>query len=82
MVDRINKALRKMSAKDRRQVEEILEEVRAGHVSLLDLKKLSGREHAYRVRKGNFRIIFEMKNRESIRILYLERRSDATYRNL
>ncbi|OGL72926.1 hypothetical protein A3E39_03190 [Candidatus Uhrbacteria bacterium RIFCSPHIGHO2_12_FULL_60_25] len=81
MVDRINKALLKMSAKDRKQVLDILERVKSGDVSLLDLKKLQATEHVYRVRQGSFRIIFFMSGRESIRILDIERRSDTTYQD-
>jgi mRNA-degrading endonuclease RelE of RelBE toxin-antitoxin system len=79
MVDRINKVLRKMSAKERKQILGVLEEIKSGRISLLDLKKMQGNEHTYRVRKGAFRIIFHMTNRDTIRIIDLERRTDTTY---
>ena len=79
MVDRVNKVLRKMSAKERKHILDILEQIKAGRISSLDLKKMQGVEHTYRVRKGAFRIIFQMKNRDTIRIIDLERRTDTTY---
>lgn len=82
MVDRINKALRRMSAKERARILELLELIRAGRISALDLKKLQGVEHTYRIRKGGFRIIFHMVSRDSIRIIDIERRSDTTYNEL
>lgn len=79
MVDRIDKALFKMTPKERAAVLDVLDQVKTGQISKLDLKKLQGHEHAYRVRKGPFRIIFEMVNRGSIRIIDIQRRSDTTY---
>lgn len=81
MVDRINKVLRKLSAKDYAIVIEILEQIRSGSIAMLDLKKMQGVADTYRVRKGNFRIIFFMPNRETIRIISVERRTDSTYRD-
>ena len=79
MTDRIDKVLFKMSAKERAQILKILEQIKAGRISLLDVKKLHGLEHVYRVRKGPFRIIFYMRNHEAIRIIDVDRRSDTTY---
>jgi len=79
MVDRIDKTLNKMSAKERELVLDIMEQIKAGRIAQLDMKKLQGLEHTYRVRKGSFRIIFHMANRDAIRIIDVERRSDTTY---
>jgi len=79
MTDRIDKALFKMSAKERAHILKILEQIKAGCVSMLDVKKLHGLEHVYRVRKGSFRIIFYMRNHEAINIIDIDRRSDTTY---
>jgi mRNA-degrading endonuclease RelE of RelBE toxin-antitoxin system len=80
MVDRINKALFKMSKKERVQILQIMQQITSGNVSSLDLKKLSGSDDIYRVRKGSFRVIFLMPNKDSIKIIAVERRSDTTYR--
>ncbi len=82
MVDRINKALFRMSAKERKQILSILEQMKTGNVSSLDLKKLQGAERVYRVRKGSFRVIFSIGDSGSIGVLGIERRSDTTYRNI
>ena len=82
MVDRIEKTLLKIPDKDRRRILSLLERIQTGRMDMLDLKKLKGLEHIYRVRKGSYRIIFSMKNRDSIAILAIERRSDVTYNHV
>jgi mRNA-degrading endonuclease RelE of RelBE toxin-antitoxin system len=81
MVDRIEKALRKLGAKERRELADIIQRLLRGDFSSLDIKKLQGFPDAYRVRKGDMRIIFYMTNRANIRIIAVERRSDTTYRD-
>lgn len=82
MVDRIDKALSKMSGKERAQILSILECIKKGQMASLDLKKLKGFDHTFRVRKGRHRIIFYMKSKEDIRIIDVERRTDTTYNEL
>jgi mRNA-degrading endonuclease RelE of RelBE toxin-antitoxin system len=79
-MDQIQKALKKLSAKERRQLEQLLDLISLGKLQNLDVKKLVGKSHVYRVRKGDLRIIFEHVGRD-IRILTIERRSTTTYRN-
>lgn len=79
MVDRIDKVLRSISFKERKNVLGIIEELKSGKIPHADIKKMQGIEHVYRIRKGSFRIIFQMMNRETIRIIDVERRSDTTY---
>ncbi len=81
MVDRIDKALSRISGKELARILSILEGLKKGQVAALDLKKLKGFDHTYRVRKGRYRIIFFMKGKEDIRIIDLERRTDTTYKN-
>ena len=80
-MDRIQKSLKKLSAKERKQVKDILERVAEGNTAGLDLQKLTGAEDVYRVRKGDIRIIYLRRNR-SIFILAVERRSEKTYRDI
>ncbi|MDD5251338.1 MAG: hypothetical protein PHT12_01725 [Patescibacteria group bacterium] len=79
MVDRIQKAIRKMSAKEVVSVARIIEAVEAGHLAGLDIKKLHGSDDVYRVRHGELRIIF-LRKADGWRVLAIERRSDTTYR--
>ncbi len=81
MVDNIEKALRKLTEKERKAIKNILTKIKKEKIKDLDIKKLKGRDDIFRVRKGNIRIVFRKKN-ENILILSVERRSDKTYKNL
>ncbi len=78
MVDRVNKALLRMSVKERLQNLELLERIRRGEIKGLDVKKLKGYDSAYRVRNGAWRIIFR-KVEQRVELISIERRSDTTY---
>ena len=78
-MDKIEKALNKLSFKDKQKVKEILRQVDRGNFQNLDTKKLKGRDNIFRVRKGNIRIIF-CKIDNSIRVLTIERRKSKTYK--
>ena len=79
MVDRINKVLGKLSAKERTHILRVLEQIQSGNLSTLDVKKMKGLEGVYRVRVGSFRIIFLMRDGKTASIIAVERRSDTTY---
>ena len=80
MVDQIEKALRRLLPKERAKLKYILQCIRAGKFDQLDVKKLKQRKNIFRVRKGDWRVIFCQQEDHSISILSLERRSDTTYR--
>lgn len=80
MADKIEKALGKLTEKERRWVKEILERLSSGKSESLDIKKLKGREDIFRIRKGNLRIIYRRAAREKVFILAIERRREGTYR--
>jgi mRNA-degrading endonuclease RelE of RelBE toxin-antitoxin system len=79
MVDKIQKALDKLSAKERAAVKDILEKIEKKNFDGLDLKKLKGRDDVYRVRKGDIRIIYRMGENKEIFVLEIGRRNDNTY---
>jgi len=81
-MDKIDKALKKLSAKERKQVKEILTKLTGESFSGLDMKKLKGEKSVYRVRKGDIRIIYRMEKRKKIFILAIERRTKGTYKNI
>ncbi len=81
MVDKIEKALKKLKEKEREAIKSILTKIQKEKTRDLDIKKLKGRDDIFRVRKGKIRIVFR-KNNENISILSIERRSDKTYREL
>ena len=79
-MDKILKLLRRLTQKERLQIEKIVSMLVSGDVSTLDIKKLKGVDDIYRVRIGNLRIIFK-KEPKDIRILDIGRRDENTYRD-
>ncbi len=79
-MDRIAKALARLSRQERSVVRVILKKLQTGHSIGLDTKKLVGHQDIYRVRKGSLRIIFRRDSKGKIFILAIERRSESTYR--
>jgi len=79
-MDKIDKALKKLSVKERRRVKAILSKIYSGSFTGLNIKKLRGRLDIFRVRKGNIRIIYRVGRRKDIFILAIERRSEKIYR--
>ncbi len=80
MMDRIEKALGKLSEKEKSKVKEILRKTKEGNFDGLDIKKLKGRDNIFRVRKGSIRIIYRKDAKQKIFVLAIERRSDKTYK--
>ncbi|MFZ6015670.1 MAG: type II toxin-antitoxin system RelE family toxin [Patescibacteria group bacterium] len=78
MTDKIEKALSKLSAKERSVIQKILLSIKDEKLESLDIKKLKGRDDIYRVRKGSLRIILK-KDYDKWFLLAIERRSDRTY---
>lgn len=77
-MDKITKALKKLTEKERRLVSDALEQLRSGKTANPDVKKLKGRNDIFRVRKGNIRIIY--KAGKNISVLSIERRRENTYK--
>lgn len=77
-MDRIGKALAKLTPKERTWVEQILQRLTVGDTRGLNIKKLKGREDIFRARKGNVRIIYRAVG-NWIFILAIERRNEGTY---
>lgn len=81
-MDELEKALKKFTAIERRQVKDILDKLKSGDLRSLDIKKLKNTKDIYRARKGDLRIIYKLGAGKKISILAIERRSKRTYRNL
>ncbi len=81
MTSKIEKALKKLTEKERREVKNILVKIERGIFKSVEMKKLKGHSNIFRVRKGNLRIIFQ-KTKESTSLLSIERRTDKTYKGL
>lgn len=78
-MDRIDKALARLSPKEREWVRDILMRIKKDRLDDLDIKKLKGRNDIFRIRKGNIRIIYRIANKK-IFLLAIERRNDNTYK--
>ena len=80
-MDKITKALKNFSVKEKNFIKEILLKLKSGDFINLEIKKLKGYQDIYRMRKGKIRIIYK-KTDNQIKLLIIERRSDKTYRDL
>ncbi len=78
-MDKISKALKKFSSKEKKLVKLILEKIKKSDFKDLKIKKLKARQDIYRIRKGNIRIIYRIENKRII-LLTIEKRSDNTYK--
>ena len=80
-MDRLDKALRKLSVGQRQALLELIIEIELGRINDLDILKLKGFKSLYRVRKGDLRLIVR-RTEEEYRVMALEWRSGRTYSNL
>ena len=78
-MDKIQKALRKLTLAERKQVKEILSKLKNRQLESLNLKKLKGRDDVFRIRLGHVRVIYRIGRRATIFVLAIEKRSDTTY---
>lgn len=65
-MDNISKLLQKLSQKERQIILEILEKIKNNVLEGLEIKKLSGFENLFRIRKGSFRIVFMKKENKNL----------------
>lgn len=79
-MDKIEKALQKLSSKERKAVEELLSLLNIQDTTLLDIKKLKGHTDIFRARKGSLRIIYWKDAQGTIFVLAIERRGENTYK--
>lgn len=77
-MDKIAKLLHTLAPKGKERVAELLRRIRIGDLGGLDVKKLVDRKNLYRVRKGDFRVIFEQEN-SKIYVKDVSRRSEHIY---
>jgi len=78
-MDKIEKALNKLSDRERESIKTILQQLLAKSFHNFDIKKLKGRNDIFRLRKGRIRIIYRVDNKDDVYILSIERKSDTTY---
>lgn len=76
----IEKQLRTVPEKLRERVYSVIEQLIARNFLALDRKRLKGYENIFRVRIGNYRIIYHDDGEEII-IKAIRRRNEKTYRD-
>ncbi len=76
----LQKAVAKLTAKEKKLVTETIEKITKHSFEGLDVQKLKGTDHTFRVRKGDFRILYYLKDNNEPMIIAIERRSEKTYR--
>jgi mRNA-degrading endonuclease RelE of RelBE toxin-antitoxin system len=81
MSDKILKFLRKLSIKERDQVELAIMRLRAGDVEGLNIKRLVGMDDTFRLRAGRIRVVYTGQGLD-VRVIKIAFRDDATYKGL
>ncbi|MFY9461941.1 MAG: hypothetical protein WAP51_01940 [Candidatus Sungiibacteriota bacterium] len=76
----LDRKLKKFSLEERSAIEHLVKKILKREIAGLDFKKLKGLKNFFRVRKGNIRIIFELKSGEEPIIITIERRKENTYK--
>ncbi len=76
----LEKAVAKLTAKDKKLVAETVEKIIKHSFEDLNVEKLKGTTNAFRVRKGDFRIVYYLKDNKEPMIISIERRSEKTYK--
>ena len=77
-MDNIDKFLKKLSEKKRKEIEKLVANIINNNLKALDCKKLKGTRDIFRVRKGNIRILFRRIGNRSM-VISIEQRGDNTY---
>ena len=77
-MDQIDKALKKLSEKERIWVKEITKALQSGRFDNFNIKKLKIGNDIYRIRKGRVRIIYQIRENQ-VFILKVGRRKETTY---
>ena len=80
-MDKIDKFLVKLIAKQRKEIEDIVTNILKGDLDGLNHKKLKGFANIFRVRKGNIRIQYQRREGDNLPIILdIQYRNEKTYR--
>jgi mRNA-degrading endonuclease RelE of RelBE toxin-antitoxin system len=78
-MDKIEKALAKLSEKERNKIKQALTKLLSKEKQGMDIRKLKDRSDIFRLRIGDLRIIYRT-DRDKISILAISRRNEKTYK--
>ncbi len=79
-MDKIDKVLAKLSEKEKKQIKQLFQKIKANDFLGLDVKKLRGYNNIYRIKKGQLRIIYQTIELDKIKLVGLSRRSENIYK--
>ena len=77
----IEKQLRRILGRDRERIFAVIEKLMHRDFSALDRKKLKGYESIFRIRIGNYRILY-YDDGENMLLKTIKRRNESTYNDL
>lgn len=77
-MNKIEKAIQKFSKKERLWIREVIERVVSKKTIGLNIKKIKGKDDAFRVRKGDIRIIYRLDRNGEVIITTISRRNEET----
>lgn len=80
MPSKIEKFLRKLDAKRRAVLAEVLDRIIRGDFAFLDMKKLEGSSNRYRIRKSGIRIQFSLDEQRHATEIEVDWRNGGTYK--
>lgn len=78
-MDKIEKALQKLTASEKTRIKKALDSLLIEKIANLDIKKLKGHPDIFRLRIGDLRIIYQKKEAK-IFVLAVARRNEKTYK--
>ena len=81
MADKIAKILAKLPRKDLIRIQQALKKIQLREFTELDIKMIKGSNETFRVRVGNFRIIFKISG-NNIYLIKLDKRNENTYKDI
>lgn len=76
---KLKRALKGFTEKEQRLIKLLIQRLIKKDLINLDIKKLSGYQDVFRVRKSKLRIIYQVLSSGKVIILKIDRRSDTTY---
>lgn len=79
MPDKLEKFRRKLDTKRRATLDDILSRIGSGDFAFLDMKKLEGSSHRYRIRKSGIRIQFSLDKNGKATEIDVDWRNEGTY---
>lgn len=82
MADKIAKLLAKLPKKDLVKLKAVIAKIILLEYEGLDIKSLKGQHNIFRVRIGNYRIIFKIEPGAETEIISISRRNEKTYKDL